>query len=178
MFLSLTCFSQAAVNALHHCGCPWSQRKQCHSLSAIMGQPRQTEPTYSNAKHLLAFLSCLSVLYSRSNGRWRWPELSYYNIWNNLSFHWFVSAISPECFLKPSPDSLTHDVVLFSVRGEDVDQKRWVQLLQAVEETYGNKALGLCQGYFCCSLARANIVSDVDTNLWCDPTQRWNAGNE
>lgn len=67
--LMLTHVLQAAENALHHRGRPWLPQRQCPSLSAtitsIMGQPSQTGPAYSNAKHLLAFLNCLLVLYSR-----------------------------------------------------------------------------------------------------------------
>lgn len=102
----------AVENALDYCRCPWLRWRQCHSLSAIMGQLKHTRPTYSNPKHLLAFLTCLLVLYSRSRGRWRWPELSYYNIWNSVTFHWSISAAStiswdsPACFLKPNPDPL------------------------------------------------------------------------
>lgn len=82
------------------------------TLSAIMGQPKQTRPTYSNSKHLLTFFSCHLVLYSRSRVKWRWPELSCSNIWNNVSFHSSVLAAlvifwdSPACIVKPNPDPL------------------------------------------------------------------------
>lgn len=94
------------------CRGPWLRWRRCHSLSAIMGQAKQTRPTYSNSKHLLAFFSCHLVLYSTSRVKWRWPELSCSNIWNNVSFHSSVLAAlaifwdSPACIVKPNPDPL------------------------------------------------------------------------
>lgn len=79
----LTCFFPGSRGALGNCRCPWLRLP----LSAIMGQLKQTRPSRSNPKHLLAFLSCLLVLHSRSGGRWRWPELLCYNMWNMSAFH-------------------------------------------------------------------------------------------
>lgn len=79
----LTCFFPGSRGALGNCRCPWLRLP----LSAIMGQLKQTRPLRSNPKHLLTFLSCLLVLHSRSGGRWRWPELLCYNMWNMSAFH-------------------------------------------------------------------------------------------
>lgn len=147
----------AVENALDYCRCPWLRWRQCHSLSAIMGQLKHTRPTYSNPKHLLAFLTCLLVLYSRSRGRWRWPELSYYNIWNSVTFHWSISAAStiswdsPACFLKPNPDPL---------------MPWWNSLLQEIGRWWtkihvraASPGFRLRQGVF--------LLLAVNTNLWC-----------
>ena len=142
------------------------------SVSPSWDEPSQTGPAYSNAQHLLAFLSCLSVHYSRSGGRWRWPELSRYNIWNNVSFHSLLHW-NPEIPQCVSSNLISLTGVFSSLRVEDVGAKsiQRAALLQAVEES-----LDLSQGFFCGWLSRADFVSY--TNLWCDPAQRWNARNE
>lgn len=138
---------KAAEEALHHCGCPWSQRRRCRSLSVVMGRPGQTGPTYSNAKHLLAFLNCLLVPNSRSRGRWCWPEVSCYNIWNKVIFHWSVWAAALKS--RGSPPSAMEDWTV------------WAQLLQAVVEACSLKGLDLHQLCF--------FSASGPTNVWLWP---------
>lgn len=136
-----------------------------------MGQPSQTGPTYGNAKHLLAFLNCLLVLYSTRRGRWCWPEQPCYNIWNDVSFHWSISAASlkswhsPACFFYPYPHSLTlRWSLLLRESG-----RCWIKipvnaeklLRGCTEEVCGHKSFGLMPGVFLL------LAGQGQHCLWC-----------
>jgi len=163
------------------------QQRQCHSFSAIMtsimGQASQSGPTYSNAKHLLAFLSCLSVLYSKKQKE---VTLARAVLLQHLEqcqvriccfteiLHWD----SPACFYRPIPDYLTPwwSFLLCESRRcwtSENFSKLW-------RRARGHKALDLSQGYFCCLLTRANIVCDVHRPLvWPSPeVECWKGVND
>lgn len=139
------------------CCCFFSRQRRTHCISADVlgcvtlcqpswGNQSRPRPTYSNRKHLLAFLSCLLVLYSGSRGRWRWPELSYDNIWNSVSFHWFMSAGRFNNILPKLPKRVSSNLILMlwcqwwifllQERGRCV----YMQFLQAVEKACGHRS--------------------------------------
>lgn len=116
-------FSHSAVNVffLTYVVVFFQRRTHCISADVLgcvtlcqpsWGNQSRPRPTYSNRKHLLAFLSSLSVLYSGSRGRWRWPELSYDNIWNSVSFHWFMSAGRFNNILPKLPKRASSNLIL------------------------------------------------------------------
>lgn len=134
-------------------------------------QTSKTGPAYNNAKHLLAFLSCLLVFHSRSRGRsrGRQPTQSYFNIWNSVSTSSAAPkpSDSPVYFLKLVLHFIKKNLLCFflSCKGE----RCWTKIsvtpqthLKALLEALWTQRVGL--------LPRAFLLLLLLLAVWPRPT--------
>ncbi|XP_051505235.1 uncharacterized protein LOC127412695 isoform X2 [Myxocyprinus asiaticus] len=138
-----------------------------------------------NTQRLLTFLDGLwKALFQHVQ---RELQPCYVVVWDNVHFHhsvlvrnWFMNDPRfTNVFLTPYSPFLSSIEEFFSAwRWKVYDRNPYVQnnLLQAMEEACGDIAVESCQGclrhsraFFPRCLARENIVSNVDENLWPDP---------